>query len=109
MHYREPRMDPKVLNNRIVEKLLELMEVKRTSWMKRSMTRVYDVYECNRNMWIVRGRRGLGDGEDIYVVEFDEESGSFKCTCHQPYKPYAKSRRRACSHVGACLLHHLFF
>lgn len=92
-----------------MEKLLELMDVKGSSWVKRSMTRMYDVYECSRNTWIIRGRRKLGDGETIYVIKFDEEGGSFKCTCQQPYKPYAKSRRRACSHVGACLFYHIFF
>lgn len=108
MQRKEPHINPKALDNSIVEKLLELMEVKGDSWVKRSITRMYDVYKCGKNMWVVRGKRRLGDGEAIYVVEFDEERGSFKCTCHQPYKPYAKSRKRACSHVGACLFHHIF-
>jgi hypothetical protein len=100
---------PKVLEPYIVEKLLELVEAKGSSWVKRSVKRVYDVYECGRNKWIVRGRRELGDAEDVYVVEYDEESESFRCTCHEPYKPYASSRRRACSHVGACLFYYIFF
>jgi len=102
-------MNAKILDDRIIEKLLALMENKGSSWIKRSMKRVHDVYECDRNTWIVRGRKSLGDEETIYVVEYDEEKGSFKCTCHQPYKPYARSRRRACTHVGACLFHHIFF
>lgn len=109
MRSREPCTDPKVLNNRIVEKLLELIEVKGGSWMRRSMARMHDVYECDKNTWVVRGKRRFGDGEAVYVIKFDEERGSFKCTCQEPYKPYAKSRRRACSHIGACLFHHIFF
>ncbi|MDH5815237.1 MAG: hypothetical protein QE164_00330 [Candidatus Nezhaarchaeota archaeon] len=109
MRLRGPHTNAKALDHRIVEKLLELMEDRGPSWVKRSMKRMYDVYECSGGTWIVRGRRSLGDGETIYVVEYDEERGSFKCTCHQPYKPYAKSRRRACTHVGACLFRHIFF
>jgi hypothetical protein len=109
MRLRAPSERLKLLEPRIVEKLLELVEARGSSWTKRSVRRMYDVYECMRNKWIVRGRRELGDSEDIYVVEYDEESGSFRCTCHQPYKPYASTRRRACSHVGACLFYHLFF
>jgi hypothetical protein len=92
-----------------VEKLLELVEARGSSWVKRSAKRVYDVYECRRGKWVVRGRRELGDAEDVYVVEYDEESESFRCTCHQPYKPYASNRKRACSHVGACLFYYIFF
>lgn len=109
MRSREPRTDPKVLNPHIVMKLLELMEVKGGSWVRRSIARMYDVYECDDSTWIVRGRRKFGDGEVSYVVKFDEERGNFKCTCQEPYKPYASSRRRACSHVGACLFYHVFF
>ncbi len=109
MRHRAPSERPKLLEPYIVEKLLELVEARGSSWAKRSVRRVCDVYECGRDKWVVRGRRELGDAEDIYVVEYDEERGSFRCTCHQPYKPYASSRRRACSHVGACLFYHILF
>ena len=109
MRPRGPSERPKPLEPHVAEKLLELTEARGSSWLKRSAKRVHDVYECGRNKWIVRGRRELGDVEDVYVVEYDEESGRFRCTCHQPYKPYASNRRRACSHVGACLLYHVFF
>ena len=109
MRPREPSERPKLLEARIAEKLLELVEAKGSSWAKRSVRRAYDVYECGESEWVVRGRRELGDAEDIYVVVYDEDSGSFRCTCHQPYKPYANSRRRACTHVGACLFYHIFF
>ncbi|MEM4576388.1 MAG: hypothetical protein QW701_02855 [Candidatus Nezhaarchaeales archaeon] len=109
MWRREPDASPKTLDCGIVEKLLELTEAKGKSWVKRSIARVYDVYECRKNTWIVRGRKKLGDAEHLYVVKYDEGRGSLICTCNQPYKPYFKSRRHTCSHIGACLFYHLFF
>lgn len=109
MWRKEPNVNPKTLDDGIIEKLLELSEVRGKSWVKRSIARVYDVYECRRNVWIVRGRKRFGDAERLYIVEYDKGGRSFACTCNQPYKPYSKSRRHACSHIGACLFYHLFF
>lgn len=103
----EASLKVKLVNPIVAENLLRLCELKGESWVKRSIARLGDVYECHRNTWAVRGRRKLGDSEPLYIVKLDEETGRFKCTCQQAYKPYASSRRGSCTHIGACLFHHL--
>ena len=108
MPIKEPSTKPKMIDSHIAEEILSLIEIKGKSWIRRSIARLSDVYECRDGTWIVRGRRRMGDAEPIYIVQFDKNSKKFKCTCQQAYKPYAKTRK-ACTHIGACLFYQLFF
>lgn len=109
MPIKTPNTNPKPIDSHIAEELLRLIEIKGQSWIKRSLMRIYDVYECKSDTWAVRGRRKMSDAEPLYIVEYDREKRRFKCTCQEAYKPYASSRRRACSHIGACLFYQIFF
>lgn len=107
MPTREASTNTKLLNEYMVEELLRLIEVKGKSWVKRSLTRINDVYACGEGKWAVRGRKRMGDAEPLYIVTYDERARRFRCTCSQAHKPYANNRRGSCSHIGACLLHHI--
>lgn len=85
-----------------VEKLKADFPGKSYSWIKRAVLRLGDVKEVRDGLYLVEGRRELGDWKPLYQVWFSQ--GRWYCTCY--FTAFGLRRRRdICTHVAAVMLY----
>ena len=85
-----------------IEKLRADFPGKSYSWVKRALLRLGDVREVRDSLYLVEGRRELGDWKPLYQVWFSQ--GKWYCTCY--FTAFGIRRRRnICTHVAAVLLY----
>ena len=89
---------------RAVESLRENFPGKSYSWVKRSLLRLGDVKEVRENLYLVYGRRELGDWKPLYQVWFSEREGRWFCTCYLSAFGFRR-RREICTHIAAVMLY----
>ncbi|MEM1545994.1 MAG: hypothetical protein QXY40_02775 [Candidatus Methanomethylicia archaeon] len=99
------------MNRKIIEEAIKHLEKlysrKSKSFFMRCKARLRDVRKSSKNMntWLIRGRPGMGDYDQIYIVKYDEENRRYECSCYNPLKQWSNRRRReVCTHVGAVIL-----
>jgi len=95
------RQDPL---RRAVESLREDFPGKSYSWVKRALMRLGDVREVRENLYLVYGRRELGDWKPLYQVWFSEREGRWFCTCYLSAFGFRR-RREICTHIAAVMLY----
>nr|WP_287070463.1 SWIM zinc finger family protein [Pyrobaculum sp.] len=87
-----------------VERLRQDFPGKSHSWMRRALLRLGDVREVREDLYLVEGRRGLGDWRPLYQVWFSEKEGKWYCTCY--FSTFGLRRKKdICTHVAAVLLY----
>ncbi len=74
------------------------------SWIKRALLRLGDVREVRENLYLVYGRRELGDWKPLYQVWFSEREGRWLCTCYASAFGFRR-RREICTHIAAVMLY----
>jgi hypothetical protein len=89
---------------RAVQSLREDFPGKSYSWIKRALLRLGDVREVRENLYLVQGRRELGDWKPLYQVWFSEREGRWYCTCYASAFGFRR-RREICTHIAAVLLY----
>jgi hypothetical protein len=89
---------------RAVESLREDFPGKSYSWIKRALLRLGDVREVRENLYLVYGRRELGDWKPLYQVWFSEREGRWLCTCYASAFGFRR-RREICTHIAAVMLY----
>jgi len=89
---------------RAVESLREDFPGKSRSWIRRALLRLGDVKEVRENLYLVYGRRELGDWKPLYQVWFSEREGRWFCTCYLSAFGFRR-RREICTHIAAVLLY----
>ena len=73
------------------------------SWIKRALLRLGDVKEVREDLYLVEGRRELGDWKPLYQVWLSQREGKWYCTCY--FSTFGMRRRRdICTHVAAVML-----
>jgi hypothetical protein len=92
------------LLRRVVESLREDFPGKSRSWIKRALLRLEDVREVRENLYLVYGRRELGDWKPLYQVWFSESEGRWFCTCYLSAFGFRR-RREICTHIAAVMLY----
>ena len=95
------RQDPL---RRAVESLREDFPGKSYSWVKRALMRLGDVREVRENLYLVYGRRELGDWKPLYQVWFSEREGRWLCTCYLSAFGFRR-RKEICTHIAAVMLY----
>ncbi|RFA95822.1 SWIM zinc finger family protein [Pyrobaculum aerophilum] len=86
-----------------VEKLKADFPGKSYSWVKRALLRLGDVREVRDDLYLVEGRRELGDWKSLYQVWFSQREGKWYCTCY--FSTFGMRRKRdICTHVAAVML-----
>jgi len=95
------RQDPL---RRAVQSLREDFPGKSYSWIKRALLRLGDVKEVRENLYLVQGRRELGDWKPLYQVWFSEREGRWLCTCYASAFGFRR-RREICTHIAAVMLY----
>ncbi len=66
--------------------------------------RLGDVREVRENLYLVYGRRELGDWKPLYQVWFSEREGRWLCTCYLSAFGFRR-RREICTHIAAVMLY----
>jgi hypothetical protein len=89
---------------RAVESLREDFPGKSYSWIKRALLRLGDVREVRENLYLVYGRRELGDWKPLYQVWFSEREGRWFCTCYLSAFGFRR-RKEICTHIAAVMLY----
>jgi len=89
---------------RAVESLREDFPGKSRSWIRRALLRLGDVKEVRENLYLVYGRRELGDWKLQYQVWFSEREGRWLCTCYASAFGFRR-RREICTHIAAVMLY----
>jgi hypothetical protein len=89
---------------RAVQSLREDFPGKSYSWIKRALLRLGDVREVRENLYLVYGRRELGDWKPLYQVWFSEREGRWLCTCYASAFGFRR-RREICTHIAAVMLY----
>jgi len=89
---------------RAVQSLREDFPGKSYSWIKRALLRLGDVKEVRENLYLVYGRRELGDWKPLYQVWFSEREGRWFCTCYLSAFGFRR-RREICTHIAAVMLY----
>ncbi len=89
---------------RAVESLLSAFPGKSRSWIRRALLRLGDVKEVRENLYLVYGRRELGDWSQMYQVWYSEREGRWHCTCYVSAFGFRR-RREICTHVAAVMLY----
>ena len=84
-----------------VGRLREMFPGRPHSWIKRAVLRLGDVREVRDGLYVVYGRRELGDWKPLYHVWLSEREGRWLCTCY--FGAYGW-RRMICTHVAAVML-----
>jgi len=85
-----------------VASLRERFPGKPGSWIVRALLRLGDVREAGWGLYVVYGRRELGDRRPLYHVWLSR--GRWLCTCY--LSPYGWRRSRdICTHVAAVMLY----
>ena len=92
------------LLRRAVESLLSAFPGKSRSWIRRAILRLGDVREVRENLYLVQGRRELGDWKPLYQVWFSEREGRWFCTCYLSAFGFRR-RREICTHIAAVMLY----
>jgi len=88
---------------RAVESLRDLFPGKSYSWIRRAVLRLGDIKEVREDLYVVYGRRELGDWKPLYQVWFSEREGRWLCTCY--FNQFGFRRRKEiCTHVAAVML-----
>jgi len=88
---------------RAVESLMADFPGKSYSWIRRALMRLGDVKEVREGLYVVYGRRELGDWKPLYQVWFSEREGRWLCTCY--FNQFGFRRRKEiCTHVAAVML-----
>jgi len=95
------RQDPL---RRAVESLSSTFPGKSRSWIRRAILRLGDVKEVRENLYLVQGRRELGDWKPLYQVWFSEREGRWFCTCYLSAFGFRR-RREICTHIAAVMLY----
>jgi len=89
---------------RAVESLSSTFPGKSRSWIRRALLRLGDVKEVRENLYLVQGRRELGDWKPLYQVWFSEREGRWFCTCYLSAFGFRR-RREICTHIAAVMLY----
>jgi hypothetical protein len=89
---------------RAVESLSKTFPGKSRSWIRRALLRLGDVREVRENLYLVQGRRELGDWKPLYQVWFSEREGRWYCTCYASAFGFRR-RREICTHIAAVMLY----
>jgi len=89
---------------RAVQSLREDFPGKSYSWIRRALMRLGDVREVRENLYLVHGRRELGDWKPLYQVWFSEREGRWLCTCYASAFGFRR-RREICTHIAAVMLY----
>jgi hypothetical protein len=89
---------------RAVESLSSNFPGKPRSWIRRALLRLGDVKEVRENLYLVQGRRELGDWKPLYQVWFSEREGRWLCTCYASAFGFRR-RREICTHIAAVMLY----
>jgi len=89
---------------RAVQSLREDFPGKSYSWIRRALLRLGDVREVRENLYLVHGRRELGDWKPLYQVWFSEREGRWLCTCYASAFGFRR-RREICTHIAAVMLY----
>jgi hypothetical protein len=87
-----------------VQSLREDFPGKSYSWIRRAILRLGDVREVMENLYLVYGRRELGDWKPLYQVWFSEREGRWLCTCYASAFGFRR-RREICTHIAAVMLY----
>jgi hypothetical protein len=87
-----------------VESLSRTFPGKSRRWIKRTLMRLGDVREAGDGLYVVYGRRELGDWKHMYQVWYSEREGRWYCTCFTSAFGYRR-RREICTHVAAVMLY----
>ncbi len=87
-----------------VESLSRTFPGKSRSWIKRTLMRLGDVREAGGGLYVVYGRRELGDWRQMYQVWYSEREGRWYCTCFTSAFGFRR-RREICTHVAAVMLY----
>jgi len=87
-----------------VESLSSTFPGKSRSWIRRAILRLGDVREVRENLYLVYGRRELGDWKPLYQVWFSEREGRWLCTCYASAFGFRR-RREICTHIAAVMLY----
>ncbi|AFA40283.1 hypothetical protein Pogu_2256 [Pyrobaculum oguniense TE7] len=87
-----------------MERLRADLPGKSRSWIKRAIMRLGDVKELKSGLYLVGGRRELGDWKPLYQVWFSEKESRWYCTCYFSHLGFA-CQRDVCTHVAAVLLY----
>jgi hypothetical protein len=95
------RQDPL---RRAVESLSSAFPGKSRSWIRRALLRLGDVKEVRENLYLVYGRRELGDWKLQYQVWFSEREGRWFCTCYASAFGFRR-RKEICTHIAAVMLY----
>ena len=87
-----------------ITKLREDFPGKSWSWIKRAVLRLGDVREIRDGLYLVEGRRELGDWKPLYQVWYSEREGRWYCTCY--FSTFGIRRKRdICTHAAAVMLY----
>jgi SWIM zinc finger. len=89
---------------RAVDSLLKTFPGKSRNWIKRALMRLGDVREVRENLYLVDGRRELGDWKPLYQVWFSEREGRWYCTCYASAFGFRR-RKEICTHIAAVMLY----
>jgi len=89
---------------RAVEFLSSTFPGKSRSWIRRALLRLGDVKEVRENLYLVQGRRELGDWKLQYQVWFSEREGRWYCTCYASAFGFRR-RKEICTHIAAVMLY----
>lgn len=89
---------------RAVESLSSTFPGKSRSWIRSALLRLGDVREVRENLYLVHGRRELGDWKPLYQVWFSEREGRWLCTCYASAFGFRR-RREICTHIAAVMLY----
>ena len=95
------RQDPL---RRAVESLSSTFPGKSRSWIRRALMRLGDVEEVRENLYVVYGRRELGDWKQMYQVWYSEREGRWYCTCFTSAFGFRR-RKEICTHIAAVMLY----
>jgi hypothetical protein len=95
------RQDPL---RRAVESLSSTFPGKSRSWIRRAILRLGDVKEVRENLYLVQGRRELGDWKHMYQVWYSEREGRWHCTCYASAFGFRR-RKEICTHIAAVMLY----
>jgi len=89
---------------RAVESLLSAFPGKSRSWIRRALLRLGDVREVRENLYLIYGRRELGDWKLLYQVWYSEREGRWYCTCYASAFGFRR-RKEICTHIAAVMLY----
>ena len=89
---------------RAVESLREDFPGKSRSWIRRAILRLGDGREVRENLYLIQGRRELGDWKPLYQVWFSEREGRWLCTCYASAFGFRR-RKEICTHIAAVMLY----